>query len=186
MKLKSYFAFAAQTWMLATTFVLTLVFVLGVFPFLPVGGELLDYKPSYSHEEAMAAMEEYGKPGSASLRLGEPHARHVVPSRLRQFLRRAHLSMPSHGAFLVAGVRAGGGRNRGSGRERADHTDADSVSRRFARAGGGRFGIHSVEGSGRAGLSVHGAGAARPGVRALARAAKPAKFVRRQLATQSS
>ncbi|MCY3590724.1 MAG: hypothetical protein OXH32_03660 [Acidobacteria bacterium] len=63
MKLKSYFAFAARNWMLATTFVLTLVFVLGVFPFLPVGGELLDYKPSYSHEEAMAAMEEYGNRG---------------------------------------------------------------------------------------------------------------------------
>ena len=49
--------------MLATTFVLTMVFAFGVFPLLPVDGELLDYKTSYSHEEAMAAMEEYGDRG---------------------------------------------------------------------------------------------------------------------------
>lgn len=61
--MRSYFEFAARTPMLATNFVLTLVFLLGIFPLLPVGGELLDYKTSYSHEEAMASMEEYGDRG---------------------------------------------------------------------------------------------------------------------------
>lgn len=63
MRARAFFEFAARTRVLATTFALTLVFTLAVFPLLPVDGQLLDYKTSYSHEEAMAAMEEYGDRG---------------------------------------------------------------------------------------------------------------------------
>ncbi|MDE2976684.1 MAG: hypothetical protein OXU63_04090 [Acidobacteriota bacterium] len=61
--MKKWFEFASQTRVLAATFVLTLVFLFVVFPALPVNGELLDYKSSYTHDEAMAAMEEYGPEG---------------------------------------------------------------------------------------------------------------------------
>lgn len=58
--------------MLATTFVLTLMFLLGIFPLLPVDGELLDYKTSYTHAEAMAAMEGYGERGRRIYALASP------------------------------------------------------------------------------------------------------------------
>ncbi len=34
-----------------------------VFPNLPIGGEMLDVRPGYSHEEAKALMEQYGSSG---------------------------------------------------------------------------------------------------------------------------
>lgn len=61
--MRSYFEVAARTWALVTTFALTLAGLLIVFPALPVGGELLDTRISYTHSEAMAAMSEYGERG---------------------------------------------------------------------------------------------------------------------------
>lgn len=45
------------------TLATTLVLLFAVFPALPVGGEMLDVKAGYSHEEAVAAMEGYGEQG---------------------------------------------------------------------------------------------------------------------------
>ncbi|MDE0363478.1 MAG: hypothetical protein OXI74_20060 [Rhodospirillaceae bacterium] len=61
--MRSYFEFAGRTGTLAVTFAATAVFLVLVFPNLPVGGELLDMKSGYSHEEAMASMEQYGPDG---------------------------------------------------------------------------------------------------------------------------
>ena len=61
--MRSYFEFAGRTGTLAVTFAATAVFLVLVFPNLPVGGELLDMKSDYSHEEAMASMEQYGLDG---------------------------------------------------------------------------------------------------------------------------
>ncbi|MDE0363852.1 MAG: hypothetical protein OXI74_21950 [Rhodospirillaceae bacterium] len=58
--MKRYFEFAGRTRTLLVTFVATAVFLFVVFPNLPINGEMLDVKPGYSYDEAMAAMEEYG------------------------------------------------------------------------------------------------------------------------------
>ena len=61
--MRRYFEFASGTYVLAVTFVATLAFLFLVFPNLPINGELLDLKPSYSYDEAMAALKEYGEDG---------------------------------------------------------------------------------------------------------------------------
>lgn len=61
--MRSYFEFAGRTRTLAITFAATAAFLVVVFPSLPIGGEMLDMKPGYSHEEAMASMTEYGPDG---------------------------------------------------------------------------------------------------------------------------
>ncbi|MCY3641588.1 MAG: hypothetical protein OXH37_11300, partial [Gammaproteobacteria bacterium] len=61
--MRSYFEFAGRTGTLALTFAATAAFLVVVFPNLPIGGEMLDMKPGYSHEEAMASMAEYGPDG---------------------------------------------------------------------------------------------------------------------------
>ena len=61
--MRAYFGFAGRTGTLAVTFAATAVFLVLVFPNLPVGGELLDLKPGYSYDEAMASMEQYGPAG---------------------------------------------------------------------------------------------------------------------------
>ena len=61
--MRAYFAFAGRTGTLAVTFVATAVFLVLVFPNLPIDGELLDLKPGYSYDEAMASMAQYGPDG---------------------------------------------------------------------------------------------------------------------------
>ncbi len=61
--MRKYLAYAAETRTLWLTFAGTLIFLILVFPALPIGGEMLDLKPSYSHSEAMAALEGYGTEG---------------------------------------------------------------------------------------------------------------------------
>ena len=61
--MRRYFEFAGRTSTLAATLVAVVVFLLLVFPNLPVGGDTLDTKPGYTHAEAMASMEEYGADG---------------------------------------------------------------------------------------------------------------------------
>lgn len=61
--MRRYFAFAGRTGTLAVSLVAAAVFLLLVFPNLPVGGDTLDTKPGYTHEEAIAAMEAYGADG---------------------------------------------------------------------------------------------------------------------------
>ncbi len=61
--MRAYFDFAERTGTLAVTFVATAAFLALVFPNLPIGGEMLDMKPGYSYEEAMASMEQYGPDG---------------------------------------------------------------------------------------------------------------------------
>ena len=61
--MRDYFAFAGRTATLVVTFCATAVFLVLVFPNLPVGGELLDMKPGYSYDVAMGSMEQYGPDG---------------------------------------------------------------------------------------------------------------------------
>lgn len=61
--MRRFFEFAGRTGTLAATLVAVAVFLLLVFPNLPVGGDTLDTKPGYTFEEAMASMEEYGADG---------------------------------------------------------------------------------------------------------------------------
>lgn len=61
--MRRYLEFAGRTGTLATTLVAVVLFLLLVFPNLPVGGDTLDTKPGYTYEEAMASMEAYGADG---------------------------------------------------------------------------------------------------------------------------
>ena len=61
--MKSYFTFAGRTSVLVVSFIATAAFLFLVFPNLPIGGESLDTKASYSFDEAMALMEQYGADG---------------------------------------------------------------------------------------------------------------------------
>ena len=61
--MRAYFVFAGRTGTLAVTLAATAVFLVLVFPGLPVDGELLDLKPSYSYDEAMASVAQYGADG---------------------------------------------------------------------------------------------------------------------------
>lgn len=61
--MRRFFELAGRTGTLAATLVAAAVFLLLVFPNVPVGGDTLDTKPGYAFEEAMASMEEYGADG---------------------------------------------------------------------------------------------------------------------------
>lgn len=61
--MRGYFEFAGRTGPLLVTFVATATFLFLVFPSLPINGEMLDLKPGYSFDEAMASMEGYGADG---------------------------------------------------------------------------------------------------------------------------
>ena len=65
-----YFDFAGRTGTLLATFAATAAFLVFVFPNLPINGEMLDLKPSYTHTEALAAMEGYGSDGRTVYALG--------------------------------------------------------------------------------------------------------------------
>ena len=60
--MRAYLDFVNGTLTLGATLVLALLLV-AVIQALPVGGELLDEKVGYTHEEAVAAMEGYGEKG---------------------------------------------------------------------------------------------------------------------------
>ncbi len=61
--MRRYLEFANKTGtLIASAFVVVLVLFL-VFPNLPVGGELLDMKSSYTYQEVMDSMEAYGERG---------------------------------------------------------------------------------------------------------------------------
>ncbi len=68
--MRSYFEFASRTGTLAVTFAATAAFLVLVFPNLQIGGEMLDMKPGYSHEEVMASMAEYGPEGRTTYAWG--------------------------------------------------------------------------------------------------------------------
>lgn len=58
-----YFRFASRTPVLLTTGAGVLLWLLVVFPALPIGGDVLDIRSGYSHAELVAAMEHYGAAG---------------------------------------------------------------------------------------------------------------------------
>ena len=60
--MKAYLDFVSGTRVLGATLVAAFLLVV-VIQALPVGGELLDEKVGYTHEEAVAAMEGYGENG---------------------------------------------------------------------------------------------------------------------------
>lgn len=60
---RDYFELVSRTLVLGTTLATVLILVLGVFPALPIGGEMLDLKAGYAYPEVIAAMESYGEPG---------------------------------------------------------------------------------------------------------------------------
>ena len=58
-----YLEYASRTPVLGVTLVSVLVLLFAVYPALPIGGELLDSRSGYTHQEAVAAMEGYGEEG---------------------------------------------------------------------------------------------------------------------------
>lgn len=76
---RKFFQFAAGTKPLVFTFIGVLVMVLLVFPALPVGGELLDVKLSYSLADVQAAMLQYGPHGRAVYALASPTVDTLFP-----------------------------------------------------------------------------------------------------------
>ena len=61
--MRSTLDFASRTPILGGALLSTLILLFAVFPALPIGGEMLDVSPGYSHEEVIAAMESYGEQG---------------------------------------------------------------------------------------------------------------------------
>ena len=57
-----YFEFASRPAVLGATFVLTVLLLVG-FNQVPIGGELLDVRPGYDTDTAMAALDGYGADG---------------------------------------------------------------------------------------------------------------------------
>ena len=60
--MRTYLDFVNGTLLLGATLVAALILV-ALIQALPVGGEMLDVKAGYSHEDAVAAMEGYGEQG---------------------------------------------------------------------------------------------------------------------------
>jgi len=61
--LRRYFEFANKTGTLIATAVVVVLVLFLIFPNLPIGGELLDMKSSYTYQEVMDSMEVYGADG---------------------------------------------------------------------------------------------------------------------------
>ncbi|MYA16502.1 MAG: hypothetical protein F4Z28_06875 [Gammaproteobacteria bacterium] len=68
-QMRRFFEFSGRTGTLAVALVAVAVLLLVVFPNLPVGGDMLDTKPGYAYQEAMASMEEYGADGRTTYAL---------------------------------------------------------------------------------------------------------------------
>ena len=62
-QMRRFFEFSGRTGTLAVALGAVADLLLVVFPNLPVGGDMLDTKPGYAYQEAMASMEEYGADG---------------------------------------------------------------------------------------------------------------------------
>ncbi|MDE2863186.1 MAG: hypothetical protein OXP37_01765 [Chloroflexota bacterium] len=61
--MQKYLEIAGRTPVLIANLIGALALLFVVFPALPIGGELLDAMPAYTHAEAIAAMESYGESG---------------------------------------------------------------------------------------------------------------------------
>ena len=61
--MRRYFEFAGRTSALLTSLLLVVLILFFVFPNLPIGGELLDEKSSYTFEDAVISLEAYGAEG---------------------------------------------------------------------------------------------------------------------------
>ncbi len=61
--MQAYFEFVSRAPVLGTTLVAGLLLLVVVFPALPIGGDLLDVRSSYTYDEAVAALEGYGEQG---------------------------------------------------------------------------------------------------------------------------
>lgn len=62
---RKYFAFAAATKTLIVSFIGVMLILLLVFPALPINGQLIDLKLSYTLADIKAAMDQYGAEGRA-------------------------------------------------------------------------------------------------------------------------
>jgi len=60
---RTYFSFAGRTPTLAVTFAATAVFLILVFPNIPIDGQSLDSRSGYTYDEALASLEQYGPEG---------------------------------------------------------------------------------------------------------------------------
>lgn len=83
--MERYFDFAAKTPVLVATFVGT-VGLLVLFQAIPVGGELLDVRQGYGHDEAMAALAAYGADGRRVYAWSSATVDTVLPCVLVTFL----------------------------------------------------------------------------------------------------
>ena len=61
--MRTYLDFCGKTSTLIATFVTTTLLIFIVYPNLPIGGEALDVRPGYTHEEALIALESYSERG---------------------------------------------------------------------------------------------------------------------------
>jgi len=188
--MKKWFEFASQTRVLAATFVLTLVFLFVVFPALPVNGELLDYKSSYTHDEAMAAMEEYGPEGRRVYAWASPTLDTLFPIVYVSFFAGLiYRCRPTERLWWLAFIPVAAGIV-DLGENNPDHRNADPVPGRVPGPGRRRFPVHPDQGLQRADLPDPGPPAAcsrgsppapgqtvgPDGLRPLARALRPRRF----------
>lgn len=75
-----YFRFASRTPVLLATAAGVLVWLLLVFPALPLGAEVLDIRAGYSHAELIAAMEAYGASGRRVYAWSSPTLDTIFPA----------------------------------------------------------------------------------------------------------
>ena len=83
--MERYFDFAAKTPVLVATLIGTLG-LLALFQAIPVGGELLDVRQGYGHDEAMAALAAYGAEGRIVYAWSSATVDTVLPCFLVTFL----------------------------------------------------------------------------------------------------
>lgn len=75
-----YFRFASRTPVLLATCAGVLIWLLLVFPALPIGGDVLDIRAGYSHAELVAAMEAYGASGRRVYAWASPTLDSIFPA----------------------------------------------------------------------------------------------------------
>lgn len=71
--------FVSQTYVLVTTFVLTFLIAVFIFPALPFYADMLDLKSSYTFDEFVSAMEAYGSSGRSLYAFLSPTLDTVFP-----------------------------------------------------------------------------------------------------------
>lgn len=77
--MRRYFVFSSKTAVLIITLILVVLLVAVIFPAIPVGGDLLDTKSSYTYDDVVDLMEQYGESGLKVYAIASPTLNTIFP-----------------------------------------------------------------------------------------------------------